>query len=79
MNHHGVILRLQPLAKEKQESVKKKEKEKWIRAATRKGGMCVPLKYSRTSHNGPSEKRTTSLQWTNTVLQIQITIVLIHK
>ena len=35
--------------------------------------------YSRTSHNGPSEKRTTSLQWTNAVLRIEITIVPIHK
>ena len=35
--------------------------------------------YSRTSHNGPSKKRTTSLQWTNAVLWIEITIVLIHK
>ena len=36
-------------------------------------------RYSRTSHNGPSEKRTTSLQQTNAVLRIKITIVLIHK
>ena len=35
--------------------------------------------YSRTSHNGPSEKRTTSLQRTKAVLRIEITIVLIHK
>ena len=35
--------------------------------------------YSRTSHNGPSEKRTTSLQRTKVVLRIEITIVLIHK
>ena len=39
-------------------------------------GICI---YSRTSHNGPSDKWTTSLQRTNTVLQIEITIVLIHK
>ena len=35
--------------------------------------------YSRTSHNGPSEKRTTSLQRTNAVFRIEITIVLVHK
>ena len=35
-------------------------------------GVCI-YEYSRTSHNGPSEKRTTSLQQTNTVLLIEIT------
>ena len=39
----------------------------------------TPRSYSRTSHNGPSEKRTTSLQRTTAVLQIEITIVPIHK
>ena len=31
------------------------------------------------SHNGPSEKRTTSLQGTNAMLRIEITIVPIHN
>ena len=35
--------------------------------------------YSRTSDNGPSEKRTTSLQRTHSVLRIEITIVVILK
>ena len=34
---------------------------------------------SRTSVNGPSEKRTTSLQRTQSVLRIEITIVVILK
>ena len=35
--------------------------------------------YSRTSDNGPSEKRTTSLQRTLSVLRIEITILVILK
>ena len=31
----------------------------------------VSVMYSRTSHNGPSEKWTTSLQWTKAVLRIE--------
>jgi len=37
------------------------------------------LRYSRTSDNGPSEKRTSSLQRTHSVLRIEITIVVILK
>ena len=40
--------------------------------------LCVQ-KYSRTSVNGPSKKQTTSLQRTQSVLQIEITIVVILK
>ena len=35
--------------------------------------------YSRTSHNGPSEKRTTSLQRTKSVARIEIPISIIHS
>ena len=35
--------------------------------------------YSQTSDNGPSKKRTTSLQRTHSVLRIEITIVVILK
>ena len=46
--------------------------------------LCVyrlpgPKVYSRTSDNGPSEKRTSSLQRTHSVLRIEITIVVILK
>ena len=34
--------------------------------------------YSRASDNGPSEKRTTSLQWTSAVLPIEFSIVIVH-
>ena len=37
------------------------------------------MMYSRTSDNGPSEKRTTSLQQTHSVLRIEITIVITLK
>ena len=35
--------------------------------------------YSRTSHNGPSEKRTTSLQRTLPMIRIEITLDVIHS
>ena len=35
--------------------------------------------YSRTSDNGPSEKRTTSLQRTHSLLRNEITIVIVLK
>ena len=35
-------------------------------------------KYSRASDNGPSEKRTTSLQRTSAVLPIEFSIVIVH-
>ena len=34
--------------------------------------------YSRASDNGPSEKRTTSLQQTSAVLPIEFSIVIVH-
>ena len=34
--------------------------------------------YSRASDNGPSEKRTTSLQRTSAVLPIEFSIVIVH-
>ena len=37
------------------------------------------LWYSRTSDNGPSEKRTTSLQRTHSLLRTEITIVIVLK
>ena len=40
--------------------------------------LVTSVVYSPTSHNGPSEKRTTSLQRTPAVLRIDITIVFIH-
>ena len=36
------------------------------------------MNYSRASDNGPSEKRTTSLQRTSAVLPIEFSIVIVH-
>ena len=36
------------------------------------------VEYSRASNNGPSEKRTTSLQRTSAVLPIEFSIVIVH-
>ena len=52
--------------------------ERLVRAKKHKS-CCIYMIYSRTSDNGPSEKRTTSLQRTHSLLRNEITIVIVLK